>query len=94
MSRSRSMLLTGSSGKRLPTSEEVALRPELVRKMLETVSEFVDLHGLEHAVVIGITEEGGTKIYHSYGRDLPMSEVVSLLEDIAAQGREQMEKVS
>lgn len=70
-----------------PTAEEIALRPELLRELFRTVRDIVTEHDLEHAVVIGITTTGAPRIYHSYGRDLPMKEVAKLLTDLAALAR-------
>lgn len=92
MSRSRNMLLTGSDGKRLPTAEEVALRPELVKQLLSTVGRYVDQHDLEHMVAIGITTDGSPRVYHSYGSDLPLTDVAQLLEDLAALTRAQLKE--
>lgn len=73
--------------KAAPSKEEIAARPELVKQMLATASQNVDAHDLEFAIVVGITSTGGHKIYHSYGKDLPMEEVARLLTDLAAMAR-------
>lgn len=77
----------GPKPKTLPTSEEVALRPELVRQMLEQVKEVVNEHDLEHMVMVGITTDGAPRVYHTYGKDLPMGEVRKLLADLAILAR-------
>ncbi len=82
--RSKSLLLPEKAA---PSAEEVAARPDLVKQMLSTVSDKVYEHDLEHAVIIGLTTQGAPKIYHTYGRDLPMKEVAQLLSDLAALAR-------
>ncbi len=81
----RKSLLTPT--KSLPSAQEVAARPDLVKELLKSVNENVYEHDLEYVVVIGITPSGDHKIYHSYGRDLPTNEVASLLTDLAAMAR-------
>ena len=88
--RSRSLLLSGEyNGKKLPTSEELAMRPELVKLMLNKVVSLVDEQDTEHAVVIAITPDGTPSVFHSYGESLALEDVASLLEDLATMAREQ-----
>lgn len=76
----------------LPSAEEVANRPELVKQMLKTASEHVNDMDIEHAVLIGLTPSGDTRLFHTYGRDLPMKDVASLLTDLATKARKQARK--
>lgn len=87
MSNSRSLI---AATERQPTEQEIALRPELVKQMLNTVSQYVNEHDIEHAVVVGITTDGNPRLYHSYGKDLALGDVAQLLEDIAALARKQL----
>lgn len=84
--RSKSLLMPVPPA---PTAQEVAMRPELVRQMCETIRDKVNDMDIEHMVSIGITCDGAPRIFHTYGRDLPLLEVAQLLEDIATMAREQ-----
>ncbi len=91
MSRSRSLLMPVKAA---PSAQEIALRPELVKQMLATASSKVNEMGIEHAVIIGLTDTGSPHIFHTYGDKLPLEDVIQLLEDLATMGRAQLEKTT
>lgn len=79
----------GPTPKTLPTAQEVALRPDLVKQMLTTAHGRVYEDEVEHALYIGLTPDGTPRVYHTWGKELTLLEVAQLLEDIATMAREQ-----
>ncbi len=69
--------------KAAPSAEEVAARPDLVKLMVEQFSERVYEMDIEHAIIMGITTTGAPVVFHSYGKDLAMSDVARMLQDAA-----------
>ncbi len=69
--------------KALPSAEEVAARPDLVKLMVEQFSGRVYEMDIEHAIIMGVTTAGSPVVFHSYGKDLPMSDVARMLQDAA-----------
>lgn len=74
------------------SAEEIALRPDLVKELLKTVSDKVYEHDVEHVIVVGITPTNQLRLYHSYGKDLPMNELATQLTTIATLARKQGRK--
>ncbi len=83
--RRRASLLTPAQA--APSAEEIAARPELLKQMLQTASDNVYEHDIDMAVLVAFTPDGTPKIYHTYGRDLSMTEVARLFADISTMAR-------
>ncbi len=73
--------------KAAPSAEEVAARPDLVKLMVESFSERVYELDVEHAIILGITTTGAPVVFHTYGKDMSMTEVARMLQDASTAAR-------